>query len=77
MAFGHIMCENVPALDWWIVEDEYGRDSILRYGQTSLQLSVLTMISKRLEDGLHVNVRGLFVGTLETIQKLIDSGEYQ
>jgi len=67
VALGRVMAKNIEGLDWWIVEDEYGRDPCLRYKQSTLQINPLTMISKRLERGESVSVRQLYQLTIETI----------
>jgi len=58
---------EINGLDWWIVEDEYGRDPCLRYEHTTLQINPLTMISKRLERGERVSERELYELTVEAI----------
>jgi len=60
MAFGKFFIEQHPGFDWWMVEDEYGRDPAIRFGQTLLLAFPQTMISKRLADGEHVDVEDLF-----------------
>jgi hypothetical protein len=67
VALGRVMAKNINGLDWWIVEDEYGRDPCLRYEHTTLQINPLTMISKRLERGDQVSVRELYELTVEAI----------
>jgi hypothetical protein len=67
IALGRVMAKNINGLDWWIVEDEYGRDPCLRYEHTTLQINPLTMISKRLERGERVSVRELYELTVEAI----------
>ena len=77
MAFGHIMCANYSELDWWIIDDEYGRDPTLRYEQTSLQLNALTLISKRVEDGEDVDVQSLYASSIQKIEELAASGKFR
>jgi len=60
MAFGKFFIEQHPGFDWWMVEDEYGRDPAIRFGQTLLLAFPQTMISKRIADGEHVDVEDLF-----------------
>ena len=73
VALGRVMAKNIDGLDWWIVQDEYGRDPCLRYGHTTLQINPLTMISKRLESGEIVSVRDLYRRTIETIASQKDA----
>jgi hypothetical protein len=67
VALGRIMATNIAGLDWWIVEDDFGRDACLRFKLTTLQLNPITMISKRLERGEQVSVRELFRLASKTI----------
>jgi Domain of unknown function (DUF3806) len=60
IALGRVLANNVPGLDWAIIEDEYGRDPTIQYKDTSLVFNVQTMISKRIEDGEDVNVQALY-----------------
>jgi hypothetical protein len=72
VAFGTVLIAAFPGLDWAIIEDEHGRDPTVRYRDESLVLNVLTMISKRVEDGERVNVRDLLaqvVGELPSVMR--------
>jgi len=60
IAFGKVFVQNTAHYDWWMVEDEFGRDPALRFKQTSLLAFPQTMLSKRIEDGESVDVRELF-----------------
>ena len=70
VALGRIFAENIKELDWWIVDDEYGRDPCLRYLESSLQVNPVTMISKRVERGERVQVQELFEQTLESVARI-------
>lgn len=72
IVFGKVFVNLTPGYDWWVVEDEYGKDACVRYKQTTLLAFPQTMISKRVEDGEEVNVSELFSGLrarLETLRK--------
>jgi hypothetical protein len=56
LAFGSVLCESL-AVDWIMVEDEYGRDPALQYTDTSLILYPLTMISKRVEGSQSIDLQ--------------------
>lgn len=60
LVFGKVFVNENAGYDWWMVEDEYGRDPAIRLKQTSLLIFPLTMISKRIEDGEVVNVRDIY-----------------
>lgn len=69
IALGRVMATNIEGLDWWIVEDEFGRDPCLRYKHTTLQVNPLTMISKRMERSEEVDVRWLYDKTVEAVSE--------
>ena len=58
--FGKIFVNQATEYDWWIVEDDDGRDVCIRYKRTSLKIFPRTVISKRIEDSKEVNVPELF-----------------
>jgi len=70
MAFGKVFIEQHDGFDWWMVEDEYGRDPAIRFGQTSLLAFPQTMISKRIEDGERVDIEDLFDGLSRRLVEL-------
>ena len=59
ITFGDALCEKM-ALRWVAVDDEYGRDPALCDEGTALMIFPMTTISKRVERGETVDVRGLF-----------------
>jgi hypothetical protein len=71
MAFGKVFVENHEYYDWWMVEDEYGRDPAIRYKETTLLLFPQTMISKRIEDGKVVDVRAIYEGLEQHVADLL------
>jgi hypothetical protein len=52
-----------------MVTDEYGRDPALMVPKTTILAYPLTAISKRVEDGEKVDVRHLFQGFCDLIEK--------
>ncbi len=48
---GKVFVNETPDYDWWVVNDEHGKDVCIRYKETSLLIFPLTIISKRIEDG--------------------------
>ena len=64
VAFGRVMATNEEGMDWWVVVDDYGRDLVIRYRETSLQLDAIHMIGKRMADGVRVDVRELYEGVM-------------
>lgn len=69
IAFGRVLVRAVPGLDWAIVEDETGRDPVIRYKHTTLRVNVLTVISKRLERGERPDLDWLYTCAIESINK--------
>ena len=49
-------------MEWVMAEDAYGRDPAVRIPNTTIILFPLTMVSKRVERGEHVDVFELFNG---------------
>lgn len=69
-AFGRVFIGDNPHYDWWMVEDDYGRDPSVQYKDTSLRIFPQTMISKRIEDGEEFRVRQLYEDLLEELEKI-------
>ena len=76
LAFGKVFIEENADYDWWMVQDEFGRDPAIRYKQSSLLAFPRTMLSKRIEDGESVNVTELFDGLCREMKELADRGWY-
>lgn len=72
VALGKIFVENHQGYDWWMVEDEYGRDVCVRYRDTSLLFFPQTMISKRLERGEKVSVQSIYEWLVNELHNLRD-----
>jgi hypothetical protein len=70
IAFGKVFVGNNEFYDWWMVEDEYGRDPAIRFKETTLLVFPQTMISKRIEDGQHVAVREMYEGLREQLEEI-------
>ena len=62
---------------WIIVRDEYGRDFALQYKNYLINLFPMTMISKRIEDGKKVIVAELIEGIMDTVERMIKTGNYR
>jgi len=69
IAFGDALAQKA-GLYWCAVEDDYGRSPALQDLETTLVLFPQTMISKRVERGETVDVRGLFDGLCAEIERL-------
>jgi hypothetical protein len=68
--FGKVFVNETPGYDWWVVEDEYGKDACVRYKETTLLIFPQTMISKRVEDGEEVNIQQLFDNLREHLEEI-------
>jgi hypothetical protein len=64
LALGNVLV-NEAGLHWVVVEDRHGRDLALKFGDSSVLVFPLTMISKRVERGERPDVRQLF----DTVRK--------
>jgi len=60
IVFGKVFVNATANYDWWVMEDEYGKDVCIRYKETSLLIFPQTMLSKRIEDDDVLNVIDLF-----------------
>jgi hypothetical protein len=72
VAFGRVFAKNIDGLDWWVVEDEFGRDIIMRYKKTSLRFNIIYMLGKRLSEGSNVDVNWFYNETLAQLSELKD-----
>ena len=54
-----------------MVTDEYGTDPTLRFKDSTIQINVLTMISKRVEKGEPVNVMDLLQQTRTSVDRMV------
>ena len=70
LAFGKVFVSESSGYDWWIIEDEYGRDPAIRYKETTLMVFPQTMISKRVEDGEEIDVKELYDGLKEQLERV-------
>ncbi len=66
-----------PELHWVAYEDEYGRDAVLQFEDTSIVIFPITMISKRIERDEDVDVHQLFELALEEVHRMRESGNYE
>ncbi|WP_455211916.1 DUF3806 domain-containing protein [Kaarinaea lacus] len=68
--FGKVFVNETPNYDWWVVEDEYGKDACIRYRETSLIVFPQTIISKRVEDGDKIDVVELYSGLKQDLERI-------
>ena len=73
ITFGDALAQKL-GLRWVTVEDEYGRDPALKLDGTSILTFPLTSISKRIEQGMSVEVYGLFESACTAIQQAARGG---
>jgi hypothetical protein len=74
LAFGRAFIQENADYDWWMVEDEYGRDPAIRYKRSRLLAFPRTMLSKRIEDGQSLDVVQLFNGLARRLTELTNDG---
>jgi hypothetical protein len=70
VALGRIMAKNIPGLDWWIVVDEFGRSSCVRFQNTTLRVNPVSMVVKRSASDARLSFRELFDATSRQIAEL-------
>jgi hypothetical protein len=74
MAFGKVFVNENPGYDWWMVQDEYGRDPAIRHQRTTLLAFPRSMLSKRVEDGESIDVSELYDQLRGRLVELVDDG---
>ncbi len=70
IVFGKVFVNATANYDWWVMEDEYGKDVCIRYKETSLLIFPQTMLSKRIEDGAVLNVIDLFHSIRQELDRI-------
>lgn len=70
IVFGKVFVNETQDYDWWVVEDDYGKDACVRYKETSLLIFPQTMLSKRIENDEAVDVSGLFYGLRTQLERI-------
>ena len=74
IAFGKVFVNADADYDWWMIEDEYGRDPAIRYLQSSLTFHPQDILIKRIEHGESVDVTELYEGLRSQLQEIIEGG---
>lgn len=72
VVLGRVLTKNVDGLDWWVVEDSYGRSLIIRYLESSLQYGVMTMLGKRLFENQEVCVKSFYEMIIRNLDEVKD-----
>ena len=70
VVFGDVFVQ-VCGWEWSMVQDELGRDPCIRVPTSTIVLYPLTMISKRIEHGEHVDVFALFDEIAAETERLV------
>jgi hypothetical protein len=74
IAFGKVFVNTEPNYDWWIINDEYGRDLAIRYLQSTLTFHPQDILLKRIEQGERVDTVELYENLCQQLQEIIDKG---
>jgi len=75
VVLGDVMAATL-GLHWVAVDDEFGHSRALRWRQSDRVFFPVTMISKRVEAGLEVDVKGLYEKTRRAVEKLRRRSDY-
>jgi hypothetical protein len=67
--FGDALAQEIPSLSWKAVTDQFGRSPALVYGDTSVTLFPVTMISRRIERGESFDAVELFAATCAEVRQ--------
>ena len=68
VVFGDILASELR-LRWVMMTDEFGTDPTLRFKNSSININALTMISKRVERGEHVDLQWLLDKARESLSE--------
>jgi hypothetical protein len=75
VVLGRIMAVNIEGLDWWAVQDEFGRELCLRYEETTLLVHPISMIAKRISHNEKIDVMQLFLLTQQQVADIADKAD--
>ena len=73
ITLGDALVEHLDGMEWVEYSDEYGTDPALRYHNTDFFVFPQTTISKRIEDGLKVEIFTLFENLVKSITEHFES----
>jgi hypothetical protein len=71
LCFGEVMVKNL-GFHWITVDDDLGSDPAIQYQETSIIAYLLTMVSKRVEDGVEIDLRAIYSGTAQAVLRMKD-----
>jgi len=67
-ALGDVVCDALT-MRWVVVDDEYGSDFAIQYGQVPVYAFPRDMIVKRVESGEQINVTDLYEGLISALRE--------
>ncbi len=73
ICFGDALEQELKELSWVAVDDEYGRDPALRWLSTNTLVFPRTAISKRVEDGIEIDIYEMFGGFQKAIKRALEN----
>ena len=76
ISFGHLFILS-GKYEWVRISDEYGEETALAPYNKKIMVAPISMIQKRLEDNLYVEITELYYETDKAVEALIAKGEYQ
>jgi hypothetical protein len=75
LSFGQKFIET-GRYEWVSVSDEYGQETCISPKQLKINVAPISMIQKRIDENLPVDLKSLFEETDKVAKDLIESGEY-
>lgn len=72
VCFGDALEQEMQELSWVTVDDEFGRDPALRWLNTNTLVFPRTAVSKRIEDGVDVDIYEMFSGFQKAIKSALE-----
>ncbi len=73
MSFGQVIASQDSNYDWWMINDDDGRDPCLRYQQSELLIFPQTIISKRAESGEPLEISALYEQITAQLKDVVEN----
>ncbi|GGX71902.1 hypothetical protein GCM10011309_22650 [Litorimonas cladophorae] len=75
LGFGQKFVET-GRYEWVIVSDEYGQETCISPKQLKINVAPISIVQKRVDENLSVDLKNLFEETDKAVKDLIESGKY-
>ena len=69
LIFGRIIMTFKDGFDWWYIEDEYGKDLVLRFNEGYNRINAMDMIGYKVIDGEDVDIEYILKEVVKYIEQ--------